>query len=448
MKKIMMLFVSVVSIMMTGGWLNSSHAFEAGDIEIHGFISQGYLFTDKNNYLAETEDGTFEFNEMGINFSADLTELLHVGVQFFARDLGTVGNDDVVLDWAYGDFRWKDWLGFRAGRIKIDYGLYNETREMDMLRTGVMLPQSVYSELWRDSFSGVSGAALYGYIPLSVMGRFAYNLEIGAMTFKEDEGFSRTFAPRLHETLDISGMDADFAWFANAQWHTPLPGMKTKFTYYEIENLKADGDISVITKEGDIINSLVTYEFSEKSGYVLSLEYIWKNLTFTAEYAKDDYQIERDMEAFLLAQVATQPQADITQSAADAIQPAAEITQAQEQTSGEGLLGTGQPKKKTSEGWYVSASYRFTDRFETGLTYSEYYPDADNKHGEEKREGDKFTSWLKTTTLSARFDINDYWLLKLEASYNDGFGGINLADNPEGLERCWYLFAAKMTFNF
>jgi len=440
-----------VSIFMSGFLSHPSHAFEAGDIEIHAFISQGYLFTDKNNYLAETEDGTFEFNEMGINFSADLTELLHVGVQFFARDLGIIGNDEVVLDWAYGDFRWKDWLGFRAGRIKIDYGLYNETREMDMLRTGVMLPQSVYSELWRDSFSGIKGAALYGYVPLSVMGRFSYNLEIGDMSFKEDEGFIRTFAPRLHETLDISSMDADFAWFANAQWHTPLSGLKTKFTYYGIENLKADGSMTVTTKEGNVINSAVTYEFAEKDGYVLSLEYIWKNLTLIAEYAQDDYQIERDMEAVILSQAqaeTTLPQADAVQTQADTALLQTDTALPQEQTSGEGLLGTGQPKKKSSEGWYVSASYRFTDWFESGLSYSEYYPDADNKEGEEKREGDKFTSWLKTTTLSARFDINDYWLLKLEASYNDGFGGINLADNPDGLERCWYLFAAKMTFNF
>ncbi len=228
-------------IFIIAAFLYPVYALETGDIEIHGFISQGYLFTDKNNYLAETEDGTIEFNEMGINFSTDLTEQLHIGVQFFARDLGTVGNDEVVLDWAFADYRWRDWLGFRAGKIKIDYGLYNETREMDMLRTGVMLPQSVYSEFWRDSFSGIKGAALYGYVPLSVMGRFSYDFQIGAMNFKEDEGFSLSFAPKLHETMYISDMNADYAWFADFQWHTPLPGLKLKGTYYEIENLEGKG---------------------------------------------------------------------------------------------------------------------------------------------------------------------------------------------------------------
>ncbi len=420
MKKTVMLLASVLTLVF---FLGPAYSLDAGNIEIHGFISQGYLLTDSNNYLAETEDGTFEFNEMGINFSSDLTDLLRIGLQIFARDLGTVGNDEVVLDWAYADYRWLDWLGLRAGRIKIDYGLYNETREMDMLRTGVMLPQSVYSELWRDSFSCINGAALYGYVPMSFMGRLAYDLQIGAMTFKKDAGFTRAFGRRMNETLDISSMDADYAWFADFQWSTPLPGLKTKFTAYDIEGMEADGNITVTMMDGSTVNSAVTYELAEKNGYVLSLEYVLKNLILAAEYSEDNYQIKTDMEAQIQAQ-GNPPEGGLPQ--------------------GDG------PPKITSEGWYVSASYRFTDWFETALSYSEYYPNADDKDGEIKNDhgGHPFMSWLKTTTLSTRFDINDYWVLKLEASYNDGFGGINLADNPDELGPYWTLFAAKMTFSF
>ncbi|MDM8517439.1 hypothetical protein QUF76_14670 [Desulfobacterales bacterium HSG16] len=56
--------------------------------------------------------------------------------------------------------------------------------------------------------------------------------------------------------------------------------------------------------------------------------------------------------------------------------------------------------------------------------------------------------WLKTTTLSTRFDINEFWMLKIEGSYNDGFGGVNLAENDEELSPHWWLFGAKMTFSF
>ena len=65
-----------------------------------------------------TEDGTFEFNEFGINFGKELTDKLRVSIQFFSKDLGSYGNNKVVLDYAFGDYRWKDWLGVRAGLLK------------------------------------------------------------------------------------------------------------------------------------------------------------------------------------------------------------------------------------------------------------------------------------------------------------------------------------------
>ena len=48
--------------------------FDAGKLTLnmHGFLSQGYLKSDANNFLAETKDGTFEFREYGLNVSAVL----------------------------------------------------------------------------------------------------------------------------------------------------------------------------------------------------------------------------------------------------------------------------------------------------------------------------------------------------------------------------------------
>ena len=96
----------------------ANHSAKAQDpVQIHGFLSQGYLKSSANNYLADTEDGTFQFNEFGINFTTDLADGLHMGMQLFARDLGSLGNDDVIIDWAYADYFYKSWLGIRiAGR--------------------------------------------------------------------------------------------------------------------------------------------------------------------------------------------------------------------------------------------------------------------------------------------------------------------------------------------
>ncbi len=41
-----------------------------GKVDIHGFITQGYLVTDENNFMADTEgNGSFQYSEAGVTFS-------------------------------------------------------------------------------------------------------------------------------------------------------------------------------------------------------------------------------------------------------------------------------------------------------------------------------------------------------------------------------------------
>ena len=75
-------FVFLVSVFIPVSALTQ----ESFKIDIHGYISQGYLISNRNNFLANTENGTFHFNELGINFSTELTEKIRLGIQFAARD--------------------------------------------------------------------------------------------------------------------------------------------------------------------------------------------------------------------------------------------------------------------------------------------------------------------------------------------------------------------------
>ena len=79
---------------------------EAGDeaaLQVHGFASQGALLTSDNNYLAHTEHGSLEFTEAGINFTRPFGDDLSVGLQLFARDLGSTGSYSATFDWLYLD---------------------------------------------------------------------------------------------------------------------------------------------------------------------------------------------------------------------------------------------------------------------------------------------------------------------------------------------------------
>ncbi len=385
--------ITLITILFFAAFVEDIPALELGEVDIHGFVSQGYMKSDKYDFLADTEDGTFQFNEIGINFSADLTEKLRLGIQFFARDIGELGNNDINLDWAFADYRWKDWLGLRAGKIKSPLGFYNETRDIDMLRTSIFLPQGLYSETWRDTFMALQGIGIYGDIPLNVMGNLSYQIQHG--TKNRDQG--------SFERIDVKDVSV-----AALKWETPLEGLQIGGSL-----LKEDVSFDVKTAGapgygGDMLMT-IEYTYTPK---VFSLEYIWRNLTFSSEYAVISWEYETRM------------------------------------TGVPGILNSGKLK---AEGCYASLSYRFTDWFELGTYYSVYYGDKDDKDGESyvaQGQAD-YRAWSKDAALTARFDINENWTLKLEGHSMDGTALLPIrSPSYEDLGKNWFLFAAKTTFSF
>ena len=60
------------SALLSAGILFQLNPAQAQEVDIHGFISQGYLKSTGNNFLAETKRGTWEFTEVGINFGTSV----------------------------------------------------------------------------------------------------------------------------------------------------------------------------------------------------------------------------------------------------------------------------------------------------------------------------------------------------------------------------------------
>src|SRR5262249_16875206 len=150
-------------------------------LQIHGFVGQGALKSTDNNYLADSKRGSLEFSDIGINFTGQLTERLRVGMQLFARKLGSVGNFDAKTDWFYLDYDWREWMGSRAGWVKLPFGLYNDTSDIDSARVFVLLPGSIYPVNNRDVLLAQTGFELYGYAGLNGAGGLDYRLYAGTI---------------------------------------------------------------------------------------------------------------------------------------------------------------------------------------------------------------------------------------------------------------------------
>ena len=85
-------------------------------VQFHGFASQGFLYTDQNNWLStHSSQGSGAFTDFGANVSSQITGRFHAGLQVNDRNLGNLGEWHPQLDWAFGDYRFKPWFGVRPG---------------------------------------------------------------------------------------------------------------------------------------------------------------------------------------------------------------------------------------------------------------------------------------------------------------------------------------------
>lgn len=121
----------------------------------HVFGGWAYGKTDGNNYLAGTHAGSFDNASLALNVSdAPLENLRLEGQLFVARDQGT---NELLIDFAFAEWRISDALRLRAGKIKHPFGIYNEVYEVGTLRPFFALPQSEYGPVGvlAEGYSGV-----------------------------------------------------------------------------------------------------------------------------------------------------------------------------------------------------------------------------------------------------------------------------------------------------
>lgn len=410
------------------------------DLFIGGFVSQGYIDTSENSYLVpQAREGSGEFNEVGVALSIQPQDRTRIGIQFLARDLGDQGNNQVLVDWAYGDYRWRDDLGFRAGKIKLPYGLYSVVRDIDVARTFVLLPQGVYDERLRDFFSAYEGAGLYGNKRFTRLGEFDYEVYVGALNVPEpSQGFwnqlfqsigqqSSADPEFLDEISTYFGVEADsvvfggviepqasLPWLVGAAlvWNAPLDGLRLGGSWLRSRYEATARILFNVWATDKVTGARELFRFDIGPNANDDIDFI---TSLSAEYSKDAYTV------------------------------AAEYTQ---QNTGGGLPGERTP---VTEGYYVSGSYRVLSAVTLGSYYSRYYTNRYDRKGRiNPHDYPNFSAWQYDLCIGTRIDMSSNWLLKFEQHWVDGVGQLSPSENParDDIERFWSYFTAKATFHF
>ena len=363
-------------------------------VEVHGFVSQGFIKSTGNNYLAESKRGSFEFAEAGINVTKVLQHNLRVGVQLFTRDLGPIGNYNARFDWFYLDYRLADWLGLRAGRTKLPYGLYNELSDVDAARVPILLPQATYPIRGRDYLLAQTGLELYGTVPLAAAGWFEYRIYGGTI-------FVEAPLPNPSSPFRVENQSIPYVAGGRGMWETPLSGLRVGGS---LQFLRVDyeftGNAMPIMSPG-APNGVASAKIPVRL-WVASAEYAGTDLLLAAEYGRWKVDL---------------------QSSAPEVVPS---------------------RKTTSERFYGLAAYRVNSWLTPGVYHARMFVDVNQRQGRQNHQHD--------TALTLRFDLTPNWLLKLEAHHLDGNADVTSAQNGRrplrDLENSWFLFLAKTTVYF
>jgi hypothetical protein len=391
-------FVALLFVFACAGTL---FAQDLSNIQIHGFATQGFLYSSTNNYLStNSSSGSLGWTDGAVSVSDALSDKLRVGIQLHMYQLGEFGGPNIQVDWAAGDYKVNDHLGFRAGKIKTPVGLFNDSQDVDAVHLWALLPQSIYptdnksftlshlgGEVYGSQRLGKrTGTLVYrgyaGYRPMDLNGGYTKTLDLSLTPIEQAFGLPQTLITTAPSGKDFGG---------DVRWQTPLKGLL-------------------------IGSSAIVMDLHGVAGAV---SFRAARNTDTTEYA----QFERG-KFFAAFELRRMPIEFI-------ITP----------TTPMGPMSI--PASIDWRSWYGMTSYRLTEKLQVGTYYS-HLVSAGQGINTSLSE-----NYSKDWTVSARYDFNSYFYGKLEEHFVHGTNQSYYADsNPDGLKPRSNILAAKVGFSF
>lgn len=377
-------------------------------VQIHSFGSQGFLYSNDNNYLTtNSSQGSFQDTDLGVNGSIQITDNFRIGAQFYDRNLGELGKWHPQLDWAVADYKFKDWFGIRGGVVKSVFGLFNDTQDMDFLRVFSLLPQGVYPTDLRDAMIRHRGGDIYGAIPLQRLGSICYTAYAGLREDSQYGGYPYMLSGTGGDLTSYGGLQVA----EDLRWTTPVKGLLLGASHVG-EDITGTGTWTL-----DFSGPPVTMPYEEHS------KRDWTN-QFYGQYTLGNLELDAEYKRYWRDQE---------------------------------IFNDTWEVKTDVRSWYGAASYRISKRFSVGSYYSRFtnawtdsmmgLTEAPSQAAPDRHLYDK--------VVSARADLTKFWYLKVEGHFMNGYGspgmfpdGFYTNDNPNGLKPNTNLLIVKTGFYF
>jgi hypothetical protein len=365
------------------------------EVSVHGSFQQGFALTSENNFLTmNTTKGSGEMTDAAVNLSSNLAPRLRVGAQFYSRNIGQLGNGALQVDWAFADYRFNDRVGVRAGKIKTVLGLFTDTQDMEFLYTWALLPQGTYPLDLRSVTIAHVGGDVYGVARVGKAGSLAYTGFYGAVQDDNQGGYRYG----IQDTgLNFNAAIATHGGGFDTRWTTPVNGLMAGYSYMQT---KAKLDLSYplyqvnLSVSSDPVRRQAVYS-----------DYQGSRLRLSGEIRRE--------------------------TSVSTISP-------------EGLFPTSEVRSAMAFG---AASYRLSRQLEAGSYYSRFVYDTALPSASPDNH-------IYDAAVTARFDLNRFWNVKIEEHFIDGTGsqlvarGFYLRDNTSGFSPNMRLLVIRTGVNF
>lgn len=368
------------------------------EMQFNGFAAQGFVLTDHHNYFGDSQDGEFDYHELGATVGLRILPNLTASAEVFLRDAGTADDDEPRLNFALLDYRFLSSpavnLGIRAGRVKNPHGFYNETRDVVFTRPSILLPESVYIETQGTSkllFSW-DGGQLYG----------DWTVGDHTLSFASTVATDRQLddqEERLLVNLEGIPSDLEITGFWNAMVGDAFGNWRLSFTHTAI-----DFRLDTPQAYGVFGDFEVTLD-------VLSLSWDGERWAFTAEYMLAANKIK-------------------------------------ELRFGEDTLHS----TSRSDGGYVQAQYRLDPRWTLLARYDANFADRSDRSGRRfaRETGERrFAAFAHDFTLGANWKSERHWGVWAEVHVSNGTLNVPALENDDfGEHRWWTMFMLMAAYRF
>ena len=389
------------SLLLSGLLLATSPAWAdelAGPrYHIQGFAAQGLIGSTNNRFFGDSRDGvSTEFTEAGLHGTWQPLDAVRLSGQVLYRHAGESDKDGLRVDYAQADWQFYqteiNQLGLKFGKVKLPYGLYNETRDVPFTRPGILLPQSVYVDNSRDLLLAAPGAFLHG---ASVQKYGAVDFLLGWVRPNFD---SPSVDYSFLGTTRPGKLKGKGALGARLRWDLPTD-TTLALTYANAEADYAPGSADVLRAGNVHFRNLL-----------FSVQQRLDTLTLTGEYGEPRFD-----------------------------------------TAGFGRFLP--DSHRVIQAAYLQGEWRFHPQWELMLRYDVFYRDLNDKNGRRLQATTGLPAhsmFARDSTLGLRWDATPNLMLRAEYHHVNGTGWLPGPDNPDlfSREQRWNMWLLQAAYRF